>query len=458
MLGLTLAPNHQSLLRTLTLATLFAIPLCGTVSLFILLAALLLSLIILGLLSPEKPIANSLNFIKQHYPIAFYAGIAWLSFIFIGLGIVFFQEHTLIRKVAGLGRQLYILLEIGFALILISQLNRHIIQAKAVIFYLAGGFFTLALYQSFAIYFNPLQHSSFWSWTPLMATNIRDTGTIASAITAAFFCLSLFEKRPTTALIFLSLTSLSWTYLLWTGGRTGNAAIIIVLVLICLLQTVLTRTTAKGFLILAITGFIAFNLSNHLAVYDWNGFQRIENKFSHNIFELNENKMGKVQPSHNNTDENDSKGNIASPQNSAVEKIGHREIMWTKAWQAFKRSPIIGLGPNGWFFSPEKKASGAIQDQPHNIFLQALVEWGLIGAGLFFTMLLALVVPKLRYLKQTFQQQDTQFLSALSMILVLSLHSLTSGTYWNFQSVTVVVLAYSIWISWQKPRPPSPTA
>ncbi|MCK5881374.1 MAG: O-antigen ligase family protein [Sinobacterium sp.] len=443
-------PSKQNLLKTLTLLTVFCVPLCGTAQLFGLLAALILSVIVLAVFTPSKPLLSSLKLIRTNHPLAFHAGIAWLCFTFISLLIVLLQEHTAIRKFAGIARQLYILLEIGFALVIIHQLSSRSIQSKNLLFSLAAGFFTLVSYQSWAIYFHPIQQSSFWSWTPLMAPNIRDTGTIASAITGAFFCLTLLEKRPATALIFLSLTSLSWTYLMWTGGRTGNAAIIIVLLLICLLQTALTRTTAKGFLIFIITGFIAFNLSNHLAVYDWNGFQRIENKFSHNIFELNENNISKKAPL--NSETVNTENSIKSVQPLTEEKIGHREIMWSKAWQAFKRSPVIGLGPNGWFFSPEKKSSGAIQDQPHNIVLQALVEWGLVGSCLFFMMLAGFILPKLKHLKTAFGQAQITYISSGSMILVLSLHSLTSGTYWNFQSVTVVVLAYSVWINWQERR------
>lgn len=432
-----LIPRNKALLKTLTLLTIFSIPLCGTIGLFILLASLLLSLGIVAALSPQKPLKYSLQHIKQHHSIAYYAGLLWLCFTLFSLVFVFFEETTNMRKFAGLGRQLYILLEIGFALVLISQINRNIIQANTVFITLAAGFFSLVSYQGLAIYSIPIQENSFWSWTPLMAANIRDTGTIACAITVVFFCLSLTEQRRKQCFIFTVITTLSWTYLMWSGGRTGNAAVILVFLIFSLLQLAFAQQKLKGLIIGLFTGFLAFNLCNQLAVYDWNGFQRIENKFSENILTLsNEEQSTEADPN-------------AQNHNSDSVKRGHRKIMWANAWQAFKRAPLIGLGPNGWFFSPEREASGAVQDQPHNIFLQTLVEWGVIGSILFFTMLIALVLPRLKYLVKAFKKKDATYLSAASMILVLSLHSLTSGTYWNFQSVSVVVIAYSIWISWK---------
>ena len=129
------------------------------------------------------------------------------------------------------------------------------------------------------------------------------------------------------------------------------------------------------------------------------------------------------------------------------ESSGHRKEMWAKAWQAFKRAPAIGLGPNGWFFSPERTLAKAVQDQPHNIFLQTLVEWGIIGSSLFFAMLFGFILPQLKTFRTSISCSDRGYIIAGSSLLVLSLHSLTSGTYWNFQSVSLLVLVYAIWIS-----------
>ena len=447
-------PNNAQLLKTLTLLTAFSIPLCGTMGLFTLLAGLLLAIIIIAAVAKDKPLKQGLLQIKQANTIAYYSGLLWLGFTFISLIIVLLSEHTVIRKIAGLGRQLYIVLEIGFALVLIDQIKRQLIPAKHLLYALIIGFFTLITYQAFAIYSYPINQVSFWSWTPLMAPNIRDTGTQAAAITTICFCLTLFSPciiKPTstahkksrlTGLLFLTITTLSWTYLMWTGGRTGNAIILLTLPLISGFSLLLSKDKGKGFLLTFITGFLAFQLCTQLTVYEWNGIHRIKNQFAGNIFNLTENK-------HNNKGSSELQ---TSAKETKEEKLGHRSMMWAGAWQAFKRSPIIGLGPNGWFFSPEKEASGAVQDQPHNLILQALVEWGAIGAGLFFIMLASLILPKLKQLPlalTTYPQETSQvIIISVSTIFVLSLHSLTSGTYWNFQSVSLVVLIYSLWISY----------
>ena len=429
-------PDNSELLHTLILVTVFAIPLCGSLELFALLAGLLLCITLTALLSKDKPLQHSLNHLKQNYAIAYYAGLSWLTFTFISLIIIIFEDHSLIRKLGGTARQVYILLEIGFALVLIYQISNKRVSANTIIYCLAGGFFTLIAYQTMALMHIATSDTIFWSWTPLMAPNIRDTGTIASAITIVFFCIASSSKQLKTVFIVSLLMTLSWTYLMWTGGRTGNAAILMMVSFISICYLFIPPFKPKALLIGLSSCFLAFNLCNQLAVYNWNSFQGVTKKHSGNIFNLTEG-IPEIPETP-----------IANrPQVNNKKTSDGRIRMWGNAWLAFQRAPIIGLGPNGWFFSPEKEASGATQDQPHNLFLQCLVEWGIIGSALFFTLLLGIVLPKLRGFIQAFKQQDSIYLASGSMILTLSLHSLTSGTYWNFQSVSIVVIAYSLWLS-----------
>jgi O-antigen ligase len=108
--------------------------------------------------------------------------------------------------------------------------------------------------------------------------------------------------------------------------------------------------------------------------------------------------------------------------------------------KAFWAEPWLGLGPYGYFFIPER----VYDDQPHNFIIQFLVEWGVLGAGCMFALMLACFVFVLKRLPGAFKNQKVSFIMASTIICVLTLHGLTGGTYFKIQPLTFLSIAYAV--------------
>ncbi len=418
--------NSQQLprwLSTLSLAIIFCSPISGTLELFAYFAVLQLIFITCSFktLSNIK-VSKQLKSLSKP---ALHCLILWLLVTNLHLAYILLFKDDNAHRFGALARQIYIAIEIGFCFAIIKQLKvaNENFPLKILFAYLSG-LATVILIQLFTYSTNltPIS-ASVWKLSPLLSPNIRDIGTLCAA--AASICLGLIyffplkEIRHTLLkLITYVLFIVFWAYLIWTGGRTGIASAFISFIILSSFVLILKLQNLKKVILASACIGIAALLSIQVSVYDWHGFSV---------------KRENVQSS-------ETKGNFGN---------GRKE-MWNQAINAVKRAPWFGLGPNGYLFSEERKATGYIQDQPHNIFLQALVEWGIIGSLLFFITVLILLWMFLKVgieIKDKNSIKAQYYFACLTGLLTLCLHSLTSGTFWNYQPVTLTVILFAILIS-----------
>ncbi len=69
-----------------------------------------------------------------------------------------------------------------------------------------------------------------------------------------------------------------------------------------------------------------------------------------------------------------------------------RSTLWESSWQTFLAHPLVGVGWGGF-----SEWTGSIHDYPHNIFMESLVELGVLG---FLAVLLVLAAATLRVLSR----------------------------------------------------------
>ena len=112
--------------------------------------------------------------------------------------------------------------------------------------------------------------------------------------------------------------------------------------------------------------------------------------------------------------------------------IAFRVLLWQSAWQMFLDNPVLGIGFDNFVlhnvstaYFPFLKALGGEGLYVHNVYLQILVEMGLIGF-LAFLNLLRVVYTKLLRITRTVRDDDYLYVvlgygGALALWLFMSL-------------------------------------
>ena len=116
--------------------------------------------------------------------------------------------------------------------------------------------------------------------------------------------------------------------------------------------------------------------------------------------------------------------------------------VWSLALNELQGYWLLGTGPQSYFFylgrSPEVIHA-------HNVILQFIGEWGIIGTSLFLVLFYKGVLYGLYLYKG--KTDDTCRLTAGLIVLALSVTSLFSGIYFTQQSSVYVLIMMAIWIS-----------
>lgn len=107
--------------------------------------------------------------------------------------------------------------------------------------------------------------------------------------------------------------------------------------------------------------------------------------------------------------------------------------IWQTAFQQFKTSPLIGHGPLT-YLQVYPQFNGIATQHAHNIFLDALINFGLIGV---FPLLIFI----LGRLKEAFKLKDIRKALVLSLSVVVVIHGLLDATiFWSQTSFLYLAL------------------
>lgn len=111
--------------------------------------------------------------------------------------------------------------------------------------------------------------------------------------------------------------------------------------------------------------------------------------------------------------------------------------MFKIGWQQFKKAPFFGIGLSNSYYV-NKYATGLFT-YLHNDFIEQLVNLGIVGFGLYYGLLLSLLISHIKLLKTRKPEVIISF-----VMLVCFLVS-SYGTVWYYYKQTYILMA--LWVS-----------
>lgn len=250
-----------------------------------------------------------------------------------------------------------------------------------------------------------------WNIYPPLNANIRHTGYMVTAATSIAIVFMLYPGKigGRDALYFLLLL-VSSAFVFWTGGRSSAISIFSVLILISIYLLYVKGLSLSRFVMVCATLLLGIFLADLFKVFDWNGLS---------IFS----------------------------QKSDIEKLGidgvlnGRMEIWLTAIDSLKNHWIFGLGPEGYVMMP----NWIFGVQPHNLFIQFAVEWGVLGALIFLILMYRTGLSIFGSIRD--RVASFSLLSSVAVLIGLTVHGLVDGTYYHGQPSYYIALALAVCLS-----------
>lgn len=341
--------------------------------------------------------------------------IAWILLITLSLSNVISSTDNINHQVAACLKLYFIIIHILFATCLSSYIHLSRQKKTSLLEAIPFAIAIIAAILWFTInYIIPSNNFSF-SQNPPLASNIRHIGYICTVSTTIITLKLLIStlRYGNTALL-LALSIINFSLLLWLGGRTAIVAVLICLILSSILLKAKSDLKLVNLLLLLIVAGLSFLIAHNLAIFPWNG----PIPFNHSI---------------DSTLSEESLNRFSS---------GRLDI-WILSISATLESPWLGLGPEGYLFLPNR----SFGIQPHNLFVQIFLEWGILGGGVFIILLSYGLLKCLIITLNSSGQEFNACLIAFMVIISLTLHSLTDGTYYHAQPLFYLALSFAVFPS-----------
>lgn len=312
-------------------------------------------------------------------------------------------------------RQFSIFMQILFAFYLYDFLKRANVSGK---WFLLSSVFSVAFMALLlVILWNAREHPdpipiSYWMHDAPLGGSMRRAGWLITAAIAALlpFMFEIYKKRNLEWKIYLCLYVVLWAFLFWTGGRGALLSVLCTVAIyfaICLYYSF----REKGYWLWVIGGaFAGLILSQFFVVTNYNNSWFIWWRM------INYNDLD---------------------QYSAM-----RITLWAAVWDTIKEYPWLGVGIDGHRLMPNRENP---MIHTHNVVLQFLLEWGVIGT----TLLTGFMVKLLHngFIKNCMNNKpDATAIASLLVIVSLTGHGMVDGIYFHPESIILIVVAFAVWL------------
>ena len=277
-----------------------------------------------------------------------------------------------------------------------------------------------------------------WFTNPPFQSHIRTVGFQITAGIAVLLPYLLNWRSFSPLLIFQYLMAiLLWAFLFWCGARAPIVSLLIVALFLWFLVRV-NRLNSRNYVIATVVSvFAAVLLSSWISVFSWNGvFQSVTRSI--NAVSLNETKYvaGAEMNSHERAD---------TISIDWLQLTSERTRLWKASLNAVKKNMVFGLGSQSFYFIKFHPRKGRVQ--PHNLFLQFLIEWGILGSLIFLLLLtMAFVSGAKKHLIEAKKNLQPDILAAGCIIVSLTLQGLLDGTYYHPQPLLYLAIGFAVWL------------
>ncbi|HIL96929.1 MAG TPA: O-antigen ligase domain-containing protein, partial [Pseudomonadales bacterium] len=288
------------------------------------------------------------------------------------------------------------------------------LSVTPVVFCIVASVFFVAICFPVSMMFSETYTPEFskqWYSSPVFNMHIRHTGYQITAASAAL--LIFLHARSGYSNHYLLVSLVLWTFLFWCGGRAAAASLMATGLLVGLFLYSKQLPLRHYLVSLIGLALISFLFSEWLSVFHWNGLMR---------------------------------GVERSLEVAGFDSVSSGRLkVWLTTIEYIVRYPLFGLGPEGYVFMPGR----VYGVHPHNIFLQFLIEWGLIGTILFLTILArAFFAGFMSHVWGGKTSPATLSFGSVAggcIIVALGIHILTDGTFYHPYPTACLAIAFAIW-------------
>lgn len=261
-----------------------------------------------------------------------------------------------------------------------------------------GGLLFAAMVALFAV--SPHAAGFDWQYFGLAVSNVRQIGFyVAVGALAAIGCA--VDARLTQRLLFVAAATLMMTLAFWTGSR-GTAACAVVAIgagFVTFPQMRTVRGSCAALIPIPLGALVSMPLPRPIAIF---GVDRM----------------------------------VESLRASTPEAMSaFRFSMWEGAWQAFLARPWFGYG-EGQFGNVVPQPQG-IYLHPHNVVLQSLFQWGVVGT----IVLLGLGAVAVGHVRSALKTGQSGLLPAVLVCAGLFVFSLYDGALFHVYPVMMFAFA-----------------
>ena len=345
--------------------------------------------------------------------------VLWLTSITVSL---IFSPLSLIHEPRAIGRYCQTISHLFTFIFLWDYLKRYKPNLKKILFIIPLTTVVIALVflvHNFTMFtliedIHTINYGKILFQDPPYNSHIRHTGYQASAGLGVLWVFNITKQRQNfyTLLIILA-TVITCTFVIWLGGRGAILSVISSFILIFVVLLFQNSNTKYFLTTVSLIFLLSIVIAELLSVYQWNGL---------------------FNPLHRSLT-SDSINSLSSG----------RVKIWATCWESIKNNPFWGLGSQGYYYMPNR----IFGVQPHNAFIQFLVEWGIIGTSLFIFLIFSGFLAGVRFhLRNRNEIISQQALIALAIITTLTIHSIVDGTYYHPQPTFYLVIAFAVWLTY----------